>query len=407
MPSEDSRPDRSRLATITLTAIGADDLPSVPEGTAVSFMWKRGEQFYLSEPGEVWDNGVVYWDCASAQTCRFVDGKKKYVKLFVQKVPVGPDGIPADFGRTIAAGFLDLAKYAGKFGAEDDEDELDDEVAVKVCLEPSGVLNLNLRLDRADKNEGAVSEDVSSSSCVTPQVVVDDSNVQSGTVSSSSAFSGSYGSKDDASSRKGSKLERKLREMTRQCEEAKARAFSEASVALQRGIEIENMKRAKNVLLKRLETAEQQLMTMMKQELAMTIQETDKSSATLLGMDAIIQQLADTKVALAEKEFEVMELNGKVKAQDAHIEGLVMHLEAVKDERMREAKIDALGQSTGPRADAVGDTSSTFDEVDTATESTVSQSGEVVLQASETSPTGKENPTSAKSVEIHVSAAAC
>jgi len=42
---------------------------------------------------------------------------------------------------------------------------------------------------------------------------------------------------DDAS------LLRKLKKMTRQCEEARARAFSEASVALQRGIEIDNLRK--------------------------------------------------------------------------------------------------------------------------------------------------------------------
>jgi hypothetical protein len=37
------------------------------------------------------------------------------------------------------------------------------------------------------------------------------------------------------------KLKKKLVKATKQCEEARARAFSEASIAVQRGIEIDNL----------------------------------------------------------------------------------------------------------------------------------------------------------------------
>ena len=163
----------------------------------------------------------------------------------------------------------------------------------------------------------------------------------------------SYAENGGSSSRS---IESKLRRVTRQCEEARARAFSEASVALQRGIEIDNLKRAKDILMKRLETAEQQLMTMMKQELAMTIQETDKSSATLLGIDALIEQLAETKVALAEKEFEVMEMQGKLKGRDAHVQALLMHLEAVKEASLvtaRSSERERVGTASVPLAEEV------------------------------------------------------
>ena len=209
---------------------------------------------------------------------------------------------------------MDLGKYA----AHDEYVEED----VVVWLKPRGRLTLNVQLDPIDAIDGnngeldeAISADVSSSSqCVTPTVSVDlqdeteeeaaeavlsaeggdgdegrDATVAerhnvmspSITVSSCTTSTVSCADNDRSSSRS---LESKLRRVTRQCEEARARAFSEASVALQRGIEIDNLKRAKDILMKRLETAEQQLMAMMKQELAMTIQETDKSSATLLGM---------------------------------------------------------------------------------------------------------------------------
>ena len=274
-------------------------------------------------------------------------------------------------GTMVAAGYLDLGQFAQKRGEEHD---------MKVMLKPSGVLNVRILLEDVVEGDGAHSTDVSSNSqCVTPEfqsevseesqvseqigvdaaqdpqeassnhkvtgkperVVVDrardatHSPSASNTMSSTSTLSYGDGLEEPGSHRS---LESKLRRAQRQCEEARARAFSEASVALQRGIEIDNLKRAKDVLLRRLETAEQQLMTMMKQELAMTIQETDKSSATLLGMDTVIQQLASTKVALAEKEFEMMELNGKLKARDAHIQALLMHLDAIKESSLLTAR---------------------------------------------------------------------
>lgn len=35
----------------------------------MSFMWKRNDMFYLSETGEVWEHGIVYWDACSSQVC--------------------------------------------------------------------------------------------------------------------------------------------------------------------------------------------------------------------------------------------------------------------------------------------------------------------------------------------------
>ena len=389
---------------VTLTAVGAACLENVEEGDALSFLYRRGEKFFLSEPASAFPDGAVYWDAMSVQTCRLEEGKKKYLKLCVQKVPVGPDGLPADFGTcaacclvvvwwltrladsrfrdcilagtTVAAGSLDLGQYA----TVPDGEERD----VKVQLKPSGVLTVTVQMDDVVEGDGTHSADVSSSSqCVTPdfqsprarerelggeyvssgsdasrdhavsagpdatchpdqsasnglqQAPHSPSVSNSMTVSSTSTVS--YGVDTDGPISRRS-LESKLRRTQRQCEEARARAFSEASLALQRGIEIDNLKRAKDALLRRLETAEQQLMTMMKQELAMTIQETDKSSATLLGVDAVIQQLASTKVSLAEKEFDLMEMSGQLKAKDAHIQALLVHLNAIKESSLLTAR---------------------------------------------------------------------
>ena len=383
-----------KTVSVTLTAIGAEGIEKVAESAFLSFFWSRGKKFFLSEPAEVFPDGAVYWDSISAQTCRLAENEKKYVKLFVQEVTVGEDGLPTDYGTTVGAGYIDLGKYAtevcGKNG-DTQEDTRDRDASVEeevvVMLKPSGRLTLNVRLDPVvgdvgDVGDGAISADESTSSqCVTPTYTHESSGVSeeveevgevdevdgvdevegaakhaespSMTVSTTSTMS--YAENGGSSSRS---IESKLRRVTRQCEEARARAFSEASVALQRGIEIDNLKRAKDILMKRLETTEQQLMTMMKQELAMTIQETDKSSATLLGMDALIEQLAETKVALAEKEFEVMEMQGKLKGRDAHVQALLMHLEAVKEASLvtarsseRDRERERVGMASGPLAE--------------------------------------------------------
>ena len=289
----------------------------------------------------------------------------------------------------MAAGSLDLGQYA----KVSDGEELD----VKIPLKPSGMLTVKVQLDDVVEGDGTHSADVSSSSqCVTPELQSPktrerelsgeyvspgldascDHAVSAGlgaaahsdqcasngaqeashspcvsnsmTVSSTSTISYGVGTDGPISRRS---LESRLRRSQRQCEEARARAFSEASLALQRGIEIDNLKRAKDALLRRLETAEQQLMTMMKQELAMTIQETDKSSATLLGVDAVIQQLASTKVSLAEKEFDLMEMSGQLKAKDAHIQALLVHLDAIKESSLltaRSSSAEARREESAP-----------------------------------------------------------
>lgn len=56
----------------------------------------------------------------------------------------------------------------------------------------------------------------------------------------------------------------------------------------------------------------------------------------------IILQLAETKVALAEKEFEVMEMQGKLKGRDAHIQALLLHLDAVKESSLMTAKSSSI-----------------------------------------------------------------
>lgn len=87
--------------------------------------------------------------------------------------------------------------------------------------------------------------------------------------------------------------------------------------------------RAKDVLMRRLETAEQQLMTMMKQDLSATLQQSGQEGIAA-NTEALIHTLAETKVALAEKEFEAMDLQGKLRAREAHIEALTMHLDAIR-----------------------------------------------------------------------------
>jgi len=50
----------------------------------------------------------------------------------------------------------------------------------------------------------------------------------------------------------------------------------------------------------------------------------------ILESDTIVQALVDAKISVAQKEFEVMDLQGKVRARDAHIEALTDHLTAIR-----------------------------------------------------------------------------
>lgn len=351
----------------------------VQEGCLVSFMWKRNDSFFLSETGEVWDDGTVYWDACSTQTCRFElldDGtvKSKYVKLFVQMVPVGPDGLPTDYGTTVASGYLNISQFVDASFFEDtesiDSKEKEEGHDVQVVLKPGGHVNLRIYVLKTDVT-GCDDAD-EASDVVTPKAEYVDGHINgtpllkadrrveealsySPPMTLSSTFSSSIMTQSEgdgcgARTRKSpcveedtnvAYLQRKLKKVTKQCEEARARAFSEASVSLQRGIEIDNLKRAKDVLLRRLETTEQQLMNMMKQELAATLRDVDSTVASVSGMDAVIHTLAETKVALAEKEFESMELQGKLRAREAHIEALTMHLDAIRSK----AELDSAQNS--------------------------------------------------------------
>jgi len=150
-------------------------------------------------------------------------------------------------------------------------------------------------------------------------------------------------------------------------------------------------------------------MTMMKQELAMTIQETDKSSATLLGMDALIEQLAETKVALAEKEFEVMEMQGKLKGRDAHVQALLMHLEAVKEASLvtarsseRDRERERVGMASGPLAEEANEEANEKeDEVDEGGDEDAGACEDIAIRQHEVP--GKAS-TGEGAVAIHVTA---
>jgi hypothetical protein len=352
----------------------AEGLVDVDEGSLVSFMWKRNDLFYLSEVGEVWEGGIVYWDARSSQTCHFEvqdsgDVKAKYVKLFVQLVPVGPDGLPTDFGATIASGHLNMSSFVQPEMFQDGERFSEHEI--QIPLKPSGRLDLKVCLQSVGKEEEEDGKEGSQSGvidCATPTSEYVDGHVKgtpilkkmserkdvetpgssttlsSSLVSASEAESGNTAADGKKmtpfSTMDESRLNKKVKKLSKQCEEARARAFSEASVALQRGIEIDNLKRAKDVLMRRLESAEQQLMLMMKQELSSTIHQ-EGDTAALAGMDSLIQMLAETKVALAEKEFEAMELQGKLRAREAHIESLTVHLDAIREK----AELDSMNHS--------------------------------------------------------------
>jgi hypothetical protein len=209
----------------------------------------------------------------------------------------------------------------------------------------------------------------------------------------------STGSSSDASF---TALQRRCRRLARERDEARAESFAEASVAVQRGIEIENLKRAKDMLLQRLETTEMQLMMAMRMDLqgspstsknsgdsaakveeketveqeeissveeaaaaagasSSTITTTSKKkqkdvsvSTTPLqavapygDSEAVVLALVDAKVSLATKEFEIMELQGQLRAKEVYCESLTEHLAAVRLQAEERAIALASPSTTG------------------------------------------------------------
>lgn len=119
--------------------------------------------------------------------------------------------------------------------------------------------------------------------------------------------------------------------------------------------------RANEVLLERLKTAEQQMMIMMKQDMNLSC--SDEKSADEGKPDSfsmVINMLAKAKVELAEKEFEAMELQGKLRAREAQIEALMMHLGAAKQEALQKCRVEIC-------SDVKKQVSQDTDEVDSIT----------------------------------------
>lgn len=112
------------------------------------------------------------------------------------------------------------------------------------------------------------------------------------------------------------------------------------------------------MMLQRLESTEQQLVTMMRLD-----NDSPSSTATTARQEIsnapsvqqpsgygsqseIVQALVEAKVALAQKEFEVMELCGQLRAREAHIQALSEHLAAVKLRAEHDALSPAASLST-------------------------------------------------------------
>jgi hypothetical protein len=99
--------------------------------------------------------------------------------------------------------------------------------------------------------------------------------------------------------------------------------------------------RAKEMLLQRLETAERQLMGLVRldvDDLGRGLADsTDDArgedcshASSKSDPDGIVDALVDAKLRLAEQEFQIMELQGKLRARDAHIETLTEQLQATR-----------------------------------------------------------------------------
>lgn len=174
-------------------------------------------------------------------------------------------------------------------------------------------------------------------------------------------------------------LKRRCMRLAKERDEARAESFAEASVAVQRGIEIENLRRAKDMLLQRLEDTERQFMMAMRLEPESptsngSVDSTDRAGVVVASTttkaapatqpvggavtpkpyadtEAVIHALVEAKVSLAEKEFEIMELQGKLRAQESHVDALTDHLTAVRQSvEQRSFMLDTPGSRRSMRS---------------------------------------------------------
>ncbi|PSC68867.1 hypothetical protein C2E20_7579 [Micractinium conductrix] len=101
-------------------------------------------------------------------------------------------------------------------------------------------------------------------------------------------------------------LRRRCKQLRAERDEARAEGYAEATVAVQLGLEIDRLKRAKDMLLQRLQVTEQQLLATYR----------DEASTDL------IQALAAARVEAADKDFRILELEHDLRRKAATVDKL-------------------------------------------------------------------------------------
>lgn len=176
---------------------------------------------------------------------------------------------------------------------------------------------------------------------------------------------GTNGSKAESEASSLESLQRKCRRLAKERDQAMAESFEQASIAVQRGIEIENLKRSRDMLLQRLESTEMQLMMLVPKldatgkaiipttpRLGVNVtsltyggptdlaspQFTKSPSHQSLQVEDAVSALIEAKLALAEKEYEIMNLLGQLRAKDSRIKTLTEQLEASRDSSDQQQK---------------------------------------------------------------------
>jgi hypothetical protein len=156
---------------------------------------------------------------------------------------------------------------------------------------------------------------------------------------------GTNGSKGGSEASSLESLQRKCWRLAKERDQARAESFEQASIAVQRGIEIENLKRSRDMLLQRLETTEMQLMLLVPKfdtahgKGALTPAQAEvadfslphkapASNQSLQEEDSTVSALIEAKSTLAEKEYEIMGLLGQLRVKDSHIKALKEYLAA-------------------------------------------------------------------------------
>eukprot|EP00887_Chlorella_sp_A99_P004088 scaffold23.g4088.t1 len=131
-------------------------------------------------------------------------------------------------------------------------------------------------------------------------------------------------------------LRRRCKALLAERDDARAAEYSEASLAIQLQSEVDKLRREKRDMLARLQTTEAQLLATFRDE----------------ATSDIIQELAKARVEAAQREFQLMEAQGQLRARDAAIDRLRQRLTRLETQYRSSVNALTPGSQAGTAANS-------------------------------------------------------